>query len=206
MRILHVDASFVSPWALGAFVGLEEKGLPYELKTLPLGQQLTSAPSYKGRNHKVPALQEGDWWLTESMAIVEYLAETYPAPQHPRLFPEDLKERALCREVQSFLRSDFMALRKERPTTTLWGARATLPLSDEAKKAGETLVAYASSVVRGESIASSWCIGDVDLTVALMRLVANGHAVPPALARYAETNWNRPSVAKWHRLNAAAPK
>jgi glutathione S-transferase len=51
----------------------------------------------------------------------------------------------------------------------------------------------------------AWSIADADLAFALMRLHANGDALPPALASYVTTQWRRPSIAKWVGLARPAP-
>ena len=81
---LYVDANYESPWALSAFVALEEKQLPYALETKELSKKETFAAGYGARTHKIPALRRGDFWLAESVAIAEYLAESFPFPGHPR--------------------------------------------------------------------------------------------------------------------------
>lgn len=199
---LHVDANYESPWAMCAFVALEEKRLPYTLKTHVLAKKETFAPGFKARTHRIPALQRGDFWLAESVAITEYLAESFPFPQHPRIFPENLEQRAVCREVQHWLRTDLMPLRQERPTTTLWFKKADQPLSSAAKEAADRLISTVTPLlVHGKpTLFDAWCIADVDLSICLMRLVHNGDPCPELLANYARANWARPSMAKWNAL------
>lgn len=203
---LYVDANYDSPWAMSAFVALEEKHLPYELVTKVLSKKETFAADYGARTKKIPSLRRGDFWLAESMAISEYLAESFPFPKHPRLYPENLEERATCREVQLFLRTDLMAIRQERPTTTIWFSRATTPLSAEAEAAVKRLVeAVEPLLAHGRpTLFGSWCIADPDLAVMLQRLNLNGTTLPPKLKAYAEANWLRPSVAKWNALPRGA--
>ena len=203
---LYVDANYDSPWAMSAFVALEEKQLPYELVTKVLSKKETFAADYGARTKKIPSLRRGDFWLAESMAISEYLAESFPFPKHPRLYPENLEERATCREVQLFLRTDLMAIRQERPTTTIWFSRATTPLSAEAEAAVKRLVeAVEPLLAHGRpTLFGSWCIADPDLAVMLQRLNLNGTTLPPKLKAYAEANWLRPSVAKWNALPRGA--
>lgn len=203
---LYVDANYESPWALSAFVALEEKQLPFELATKVLSKKETFADGFHARTKKIPALRRGDFWLAESMAITEYLAESFPFPKHPRLYPENLEERAVCREVQLWLRTDFMPIRQERPTTTVWFARASAALSEEAQKAATKLIeAVEPLLAHGRpTLFAQWCIADVDLAMMLQRLNLNGHALPPKLKAYAEANWARPSVAKWNALPRGA--
>jgi len=199
--VLHTDAGFISPWALTAFVALEEKGLPYTLKLRDTSKKETFAPDYLARTQRIPSLQRGDFWLAESSAIAEYLAESFPFPKYARLFPENLEQRATCRELQAWLRTDLNALREERSTTTLWGARATKPLSEAAKTAAERLFRVLTPLVGNKTtLFDAWCIADVDVALAVQRLNLNGDEVPAPLKAYAEANWQRPSVAKWNAL------
>jgi glutathione S-transferase len=196
---LHVDAFFISPYAMSAFVALEEKRLPYTLAPVALHRGEHLAAGFGGRTGRVPALQHGDYWLAESSAICEYLAETFPYPGHPRIFPADLRERGICREVQAWLRSDLLAIRQERPTHTLWYERATEPLSAAGVAAAERLIQVASALVRDgrATLFDRWCIADADLGLMLQRLHHSGDPLPPRLAAYAEAQWQRPSVRAW---------
>lgn len=204
--VLYVDANYDSPWAMSAFVALEEKGLPYRLETVTLSKKETQAASYRARTRRVPALQKGDFWLAESTAIAEFLAETFPFPKYPRLFPENLEQRAVCRELQAWLRSDLLALRQERPTTTIWFERAKAPLSDAAEQAKARLLEAIDPLLREgrTTLFDAWCIADTDLALMLQRLNLNGTALPPKVKAYAEAQWLRPSVAKWNALPRGA--
>ncbi|MDP3156813.1 MAG: glutathione transferase [Archangium sp.] len=199
---LYVDANYASPWALSVFVALEEKQLPFQLATKLLSKKETFDAGFGARTKKIPALRRGDFWLAESMAITEYLAESFPFPEHPRLYPENLEERAMCREVQLWLRTDFMPIRQERPTSTLYFARASTPLSADALEATKKLIdAVEPLLAHGRpTLFAQWCIADVDLAVMLQRLNLNGTPLAPKLKAYAEANWARPSVAKWNAL------
>lgn len=203
---LFVDANYESPWAVAAFVALEEKQLPYTLVTKVLSKKETFEPGFAARTNRIPALKHGDFWLAESTAITEYLAEVFPFPKHPRLFPEDLQKRAICREVMHWLRTDLMPLRAERPTTTFWCERAKKPLSAEAQAAAKRLVDYATALLQHgrPTLFDAWCIADVDLAIALQRLVINGDPVPEVVAKYVKANWERPAMVKWNAFKRNA--
>ena len=204
--VLTVDANYDSPWAMSAFVALEEKQLPFTLKTVVLSKQETFALGYPGRTRRVPTLEHGNFTLAESSAIAEYLAETFPYPAHPRLFPEDLKERALCREIQGWLRSGLQTRREERPTSTIWFARATKPLSEKAQEVAKRFLDSVSPLIKpgATSLFGSFCIADADLAVMLQRLNLNGEPLPAHLKVYCESVWHRASLSKWHALSRGA--
>ena len=202
MLTLYAEPTWMSPWVFHALVALEEKGLPYGLEVVS-GATL-HRPEIRERAIlcKVPILVHGDAWITESIAISEYLAERFPAPEFPRLFPADLVQRARARQVMSALRTSCFALREERPTSGIFGTPdRPRPMSEQAQVEADELVRIASALIRpgATSMFGAWCIADADLALALMRLVGSGDPVPPELAEYTAAQWDRASVQKFRR-------
>jgi glutathione S-transferase len=198
--VLYGNKDWTSPYVFSAFVVLKEKGLPFRLEVVDMEAGEHQRPPYEVSSitGRVPALQHGDLWLAESSAIGEYLEEAFPPPAFPRLSPADLKERARVRMVQALVRSDFMPVREERSTGTLFAGEPVQPLSPGARAAADRLVRIAGSLVRpGGFVASHFTPADADLALILMRLVANGDAVPPPLAAWAREIFRRPSVKAW---------
>jgi glutathione S-transferase len=199
--LLYVDSQFVSPYAMSAFVALHEKCLPFEIKTLDLSAGATHEPAYAQTSltQRIPTLVDGDFALSESSAIAEYLDEVYPGPT---LYPTSPTARARARQVQSWLRSDLMPIRQERSTEVIFYRPVSQPLSAAAQAAALKLFAAANELLAhgGDYLFDRWTIADVDLALMLNRLVLNGDTVPPMLARYARLQWERPSVQLWvHR-------
>lgn len=204
---LHTDLYRISPWVLTAWAALREKNLEFTLKDLDLDRGDQRQDDYLGRSlfGKVPVLDHDGYWLSESLAIAEYLAETFPFPGYPRLFPESLLDRGRCRQVMMWVRTDLAALRRERPTTTLFyeAARtAARPLSPEATTAASELVRVTSLLLKPgrDTLLDNWCIADVDLGLMLQRLLKNGYPLPEALKKYAQAQWERPSVRSFLEL------
>ena len=196
---LYVDGFWISPFALSAFVALEEKGLPYTVKEVALNKKEHHRADYRAHTGRVPALQHGDYWLAESSAICEYLAEAFPFPKYPRIFPEDLKQRGICREVQAWLRSDLTPIYDERSTHTIWYEETRHPLSPKGAASADRLVSVANRLIPDgkTTLFEAWCIADTDLGMMLQRLNLNGDPLPKKLQDYAEAQWNRPSMRKW---------
>jgi len=199
--VLYGNDLFTSPYVFSAFVTLQEKAVPFRLELLSLERGEHRRPEYAGPSFtgKVPALRHGDFWLAESSAIDEYVDEVFAPPAHPRLYPEDPRLRARVRMVQAFLRSDLVALRHERPTSSFFLGEAVAPLGAEARAAAERLFGIADRVLApGASfIAGQFTPGDADLALMLQRLVANGDPCPDRLAGYARAVFARPSVRAW---------
>ncbi|MEY4543880.1 MAG: hypothetical protein RL685_75 [Pseudomonadota bacterium] len=203
---LFGNSRVTSPYVLSVYAALIEKGVEFELTLLDLDKGEQHRPDFVAHSitNRVPTLRHGQLWLSESLAILEYLEEAFPAPRYPRLFPEDRAERARVRMVQGLLRSDFLPIREERSTETIFYGDPIRPLSAKAEAARERLLRIATAVLDGRSsIASSFSIGDIDLATMLQRLVANGDPVPEPLAHYARAVWQRPAVQQWLELTRA---
>ncbi|PWF39561.1 glutathione transferase [Massilia glaciei] len=196
---LYVNTSFTSPYAMSCFVALVEKQLPFSLETIDLDAGQHLQPPYRDAvpSARIPALRHGDFLLSESSAIVEYLEDVFGAPEHAAALPAAPRERARARQVQAWLRSDLMALRNERSTQTIFYEPTTAPLSSEGRAAADKLIRFADSLVDGPNLFGQWCIADADLALMLQRLVANGDPVPPHLHDYAQRQWARDSVQQW---------
>lgn len=198
---LFVDGFWISPYAFSAFVALEEKGIAFEVKELALNKKEHHAPEYRAASltGRVPSLRHGDFWLSESSAIAEYLEDRFAPPQYPRLFPTDLEQRARARQLMAWVRSDLMPIREERPTSSLFYDRATRPLSADGERAAERLIRTASQLIRSgrTTLFDAWCIADADFGLMLQRLNLNGYPIPPQVTAYAEAQWTRPSARKF---------
>lgn len=196
--LLHVDAQFVSPYAMSVFVALHEKGLPFKVSTVDLAAQANHEAHFAATSitRRIPTLVHEGFALSESSAITEYLDEVFPGTA---LYPKTPRERARARQVQAWLRSDLMPIRQERSTVVLYYEPAQTPLSDEARAAADKLFAAAEALLPAgaEHLFGQWCIADLDLALMLNRLVVNGDAVPERLAIYARQQWQRPSVQLW---------
>lgn len=198
--LLYADSQFTSPYAMSAFVALTEKQLSFEVRTLDLAIGANNDPEYARTSltQRAPTLIDDDFALSESSAIAEYLNEAYP---NPPIFPTDLQKRARGRQVQAWLRSDFMPIRQERPTPTIFYRPVSAPLSSAAQVSSRKLCTAASELLshEGENLFGHWSIADLDLALMLNRLILNGDDVPIHLVRYARAQWERPSIQRWVR-------
>ena len=79
-------------------IALALKGLDYEYKPVQLTKNEQFKESYAAvsASRLVPLLEDGELRLTQSLAIIEYLDETHPAPP---LLPKDAAGRARVRAL-----------------------------------------------------------------------------------------------------------
>lgn len=103
-------------------MALNLKGLEYESRPVHLvrdgGQQ--RAPDYSALNPQqlVPTLIHGKYVLTQSLAMLEYLDETFPATA---LLPRDAGERARVRAIAQAIACEIHPLNNLRVLTYLTG-------------------------------------------------------------------------------------
>jgi glutathione S-transferase len=204
---LYLGADYVSAFAMSAFVALKEKQLSFDLVTLDLKSRENYKASYQelSLTCKIPSLVHENFALSESSAIAEYLDECCPGPIS--LYPRDQQQRARARQLQAWLRSDLLIVRKERPFDLVYFGKKTALLSDEARAAVERLFFVADRLLQdsADHLFGDWSIADTDLAIMLNRLVANGDAVPARLAAYVARQWDRDSVRAWMDLERQAP-
>ncbi len=87
-----------------------EMGIDYQLEPVGPRTGQTKTPEFLKLNprHKVPVLTHGELVLTESAAILTYLTEAFPAPDH-FLVPTSAIERARLYEWCFFIMSELDA-------------------------------------------------------------------------------------------------
>jgi glutathione S-transferase len=76
--------------------------LEYQVVDLFTGEHLKPEYAKINPNHLVPVLEDGDFRLTESAAIIRYLADKVGAPAYPK----ELKARARVNEMMDWFNSN----------------------------------------------------------------------------------------------------
>lgn len=203
---LWSDARFHSPYVMSVYVALKEKGLDFTLKTVDLDRHQQGEPVWAGFSltRRVPVLEIGDFTLTESSAITEYLEDVFAPPVRERIYPHQPENRARARQIQAWLRSDLAALRNERPTEVIFSGQRCAPLSGEGQQAADKLFAVATPLLASarHNLFGEWCVADADLALMINRLVLHNDPVPERLAEYATFQWQRASVQQYVALSA----
>jgi len=127
---IYIGNKNYSSWSLRAWLMLKQTGAAFESEVIPLyvsGSKATIlAHSPSG---KVPALRHGDVTVWDSLAIGEYLAETFPKAG---LWPSAPAARARARSVSAEMHAGFANLRRHLPMN-LRRKPTPRPLTDEVK-------------------------------------------------------------------------
>src|SRR6187551_1575013 len=119
-----------SSWSFRPWIAMKVAGIPFDEVVISL-----DAADFKPRvskisgTGKVPALDDNGVHVWESLAILEYLAEKFPAA---KLWPADPAARALARAVSSEMHAGFVPLRKACPMN-MWRPVAKRELDADVK-------------------------------------------------------------------------
>jgi glutathione S-transferase len=118
-----------SSWSMRPWFAMKVAGIPFDETVISL-----NAPDFKERLSKisgagkVPVLVDGEVRVWESLAILEYLAETIPAA---RLWPTDAVARAHARAIANEMHAGFLPLRRQCPMN-MWRPIKKMALNAEA--------------------------------------------------------------------------
>jgi glutathione S-transferase len=117
-----------SSWSLRPWLAMKAAGIACDEKVIPLYEPGSREQILKySPAGKVPVLIDGDAIIWESLAILEYLADKFPAAH---LWPADAKARGHARAVASEMHAGFQALRRNCPMN-LWLPPKPRPQGDE---------------------------------------------------------------------------
>ena len=126
---LFIGNKNYSSWSLRPWIAMKVAGIAFDEVVISL-----DAPDFKSRvskisgTGKVPALDDNGTHTWESLAILEYLAERFPAA---RLWPADPAARAYARAISSEMHAGFVPLRRACPMN-MWRPVKKRELNDEA--------------------------------------------------------------------------
>jgi glutathione S-transferase len=118
-----------SSWSMRPWIAMTTAGIPFEETVISL-----DAPDFKAvvapfsGAGKVPVLIDGAVRVWESLAILEYLAEKFPAAG---LWPADPATRAHARAVANEMHGGFLPLRRHLPMN-MWRPVMKRALTPEA--------------------------------------------------------------------------
>ncbi|HYH21551.1 MAG TPA: glutathione S-transferase family protein [Azospirillum sp.] len=102
-----------SSWSLRPWLALKHTGVPFAEVVIPLRRPDSTARILEhSPTGRVPLLKHGERTVWDSLAICEYLAETFP---DATLWPADTDARAVARSVSAEMHSGFVGLRTAMP-------------------------------------------------------------------------------------------
>lgn len=108
-RTLIIGNKRYSSWSMRPWLFLTHHGISFDEIRIPLSTPDTDAKLHEySPSGLVPVLQDNGMTIWDSLAIMEYLTETYPQTHG---WPAAVKARAMARSVSAEMHSGFAALR-----------------------------------------------------------------------------------------------
>lgn len=202
---LVIGTKLWSTWSLRPWLALKRAGVPFTETLVELRQAEVTAAELAARSPSalVPALKVGELVVWDSLAICEYLAETFP---EAKLWPDDPALRALGRSAACEMHAGFQALRGECPMALDEAPRA-VPLSEATRKNVRRIVESWNSLLArtgGPFLLGDWSIADAFYTPVATRFRTYG--VDPAdygdtgpAAAYGQRLLETPEYLEWER-------
>lgn len=199
---LYVGEKNVSSWSMRAWVALTDKGVAFEERTVRLVGDHDRARRWAiGPTGRVPVLHHGSRVIPDSLAILEYVEETFPPPAHPALWPAEFEARARARWLAATMHSSFLALRESMSFNLCFLPKppaATPAALDEAR---EVLALWEAALAErrlpGPFLVGPFSGADVMFAPVVWRLTAFAVAGSDTARAYMQAVLARPSVAAW---------
>lgn len=188
-----------SSWSLRPWIFMKHFNLAFTEKRIPLFTETTDQelePYFS--DYKVPVLLDGDVTVWDSLAILEYLSESY---LDSKGWPEDAKTRALARSVSAEMHSSFVNVRSEMPMN----CRKTfhnIKLSDAAAREVERIKTLWRTCRTEHGGQGEWLFGQYSIADAMYAPIAlrfAGYSIPLTGIEqaYVESVLAHPNINQW---------
>ena len=188
-----------SSWSLRPWFWMKHAGIGFEEKRVPLSTEDTARHLAEYfSNYKVPVLQDDDFVIWDSLAILEYLADKH-SDKHG--WPDDRRARATARSVSAEMHSSFTALRSELPMNCIKRFK-DFNISPAAQKDVDRIKALWKSCRDQYGQGGPWLFGDFCIADAMFAPVALrfiGYEVPlnDQEREYIQTIMQDPHIINW---------
>ncbi|MCO4094520.1 MAG: glutathione S-transferase family protein [Acidovorax sp.] len=206
MPKLYIGNKNYSSWSMRPWVLLRQAGIPFDevmvrFDSFDADSEFKRAIGPVNPTGKVPVLVDGDLVVWDTLAIAEYVAETWSDRQ---LWPADPRARARARSICAEMHSGFTALRGNCPMNI----EASLPDTGALiwrDKAGvradvQRLVDMWSALLQehgGPMLFGQFSVADAYFAPVCMRLATYALPVPPHIAAYMDRVRALPGVKAW---------
>ncbi|MCE1190666.1 MAG: glutathione S-transferase family protein [Acidovorax sp.] len=206
MLKLYIGNKNYSSWSMRPWVLLRQAGIAFEevrvrFDSFDAGSEFKRAIGPVSPTGKVPALVDGDLVVWDTLAIAEYVAESYP---DRLLWPQDAKARARARSVCAEMHSGFTALRSHCPMNIeadLADTGALIWRDKAGVRADVQRLVDMWSALLGEHggplLFGEFTVADAYFAPVCMRLHTYGLPVPPHIAAYVQRVRELPGVKAW---------
>ncbi|MDW6004827.1 glutathione S-transferase family protein [Vibrio mangrovi] len=160
---LYIGNKNYSTWSLRPWILLAKSDISFDEIKLPLDTpQFYTALESVTPTRKVPCLTDGELTVWDSLAICEYINDTYLSGQ---AWPEDPQEKAKARSLAAEMHSGFSALRSEAPMNIR--AARMVTLSDAAQQDLKRIEAIFTEQMMQFADHGGWLFGQYSIADAM---------------------------------------
>jgi glutathione S-transferase len=192
-----------SSWSMRPWLLMTVFGVPFEEILIPFGPTMDD-PAWKAKiapytpSGKVPALADGQIKVWETLAIIEYIAESFP--QHA-IWPRDKAARAHARAICNEMHAGFNGLRGACPVNL---GKRYAPMDRGSKVAAD--VARITSIWRetraqfgggGPFLFGAFSAADAMYAPVATRFRSYSIAVDPVSEAYVDAIYALPAFNAW---------
>src|SRR2546425_3515421 len=202
--VLYVGEKNISSWSMRGWLALQRRGLPCDEPTIEMRRDKARAQRRRvSPTGRVPVLHHGKLAIPDSLAIIEYLEETFPPPGRPALWPRDPGARAVARWLAATMHSGFSKLRESMSFNLCFLSKPPAP-SAEALQEADDLLRLLQETLEAPRDAGPFLFGafgaaDIMYAPAVVRLtsfrVPTAHA--PITPAYMEAVLSPPPGERW---------
>ena len=204
---LYIGNKAYSSWSLRPWILLAHFGIPFDETVIPIyGPNARAEILAVSPNGKMPALHDGDIVVSESLAILEYVAEARP---DLAIWPRDRAARALARSLSSEMHAGFARLRQTCPTNFRRPSRAIAIPPEVRAEVDRLEAAWAQARARfgqdGPFLFGAFSAADAMFAPVVNRLDTYAIAVTPETQAYLDAILALPAWRAWVAAGAAEP-
>lgn len=186
---------------------MRQFGIPFTETVVPMAQETTRADMLRyAPTGKCPSLHDGAISVWDSLAIIEYLAESLPSLP---IWPRDRAARAQARSLSAEMHSGFMPLRAHLPMNMRRApaARELTPevLADVARIEAAFATARQEFAAGGDFLFGAFSAADAMFAPVVSRLHTYQVSVAPATRAYMDAIRALPAYREWVAGAAAEP-
>ena len=197
-----------SSWSMRPWLALRQFEIPFQEQVIPLYEgDWKNAILRHSTAGKVPILKHGGNTVWDSLAILEYLAEQFPAKN---FWPEDKLVRSIARSISAEMHASFPALREHLPMNL----RKSAPI-EKVPAAVEVDIERVCQIWRdcrsrfgveeGEFLFGGFSAADAVYAPVVTRFMTYGIKLDVTCQRYVDAMLALPSVETWYAEARAEP-
>lgn len=197
MRLLIGNKNY-STWSLRPWLVLKHFAIPFDEEFLPLsGERWKENIVARTPSGHVPVLFDGDLAISESLAIIEYIADAHP---HKPIWPTDIASRALARSASAEMHAGFLTLRNAAPMNLRASYPGRIEYSEIKSDMRRLEMLWCELMARsgGPYLFGSFSAADAMFAPVAARIRTYDLPVSGLVKEYVDAIYDLPAFKEWH--------